>query len=278
MARSVVRSWLVPTVAVLVAGAIVSAGCRAAPPDSIVPAVPAAASAAEDPGPAADSGASRARVASEPASISKEPAQAPEAVKSQQQPAQDRQPASGNVDEPAPPQDPPVEVVPAADPGPKTDTGGDDPVQGATYTWQDGDRTLTVRLQTELAVQQGAPGSSADIVARDGAGGNIVRMSVGTQATGDELPVFRSESGGLMTLPGGVLLVLDPEWSEAQVKSFFSKNRIKNDRVSELGYVDNGFFVETDPGFPSLNLANALAEQDGVEVSSPNWSRESVPK
>ena len=50
------------------------------------------------------------------------------------------------------------------------------------------------------------------------------------------------------------------------------------DRVSELDYVANGFFVETEPGFPSLDLANALAVQDGVEVSSPNWAREVTPK
>ena len=50
------------------------------------------------------------------------------------------------------------------------------------------------------------------------------------------------------------------------------------DRVSELDYVANGFFVETEPGFPSLDLANALAAQDGVEISSPNWGREVTPK
>ena len=50
------------------------------------------------------------------------------------------------------------------------------------------------------------------------------------------------------------------------------------DRVSELDYVTNGFFVETEPGFPSLDLANALAAQDGVETSSPNWGREVTPK
>ena len=81
-----------------------------------------------------------------------------------------------------------------------------------------------------------------------------------------------------MTLPGGVLLILDPEWSRSQTDAFFSGNAIKLDRVSELGFVPNGFFVETKPGFPSLNLANALAEQDGVEVSSPNWWTETVAK
>ena len=264
MARPVVRSWYALTLVVLVVGAIVSVGCRAASPDSedsTTSAVPAAASTGDGAIPGTDPSTGTGRVASEPESTS-------------------GQQTAGNVDEPArpPPQDPPGEVVPSADRDPKADAGGDDAVQGATYTWQDGDRTLTVHLQTELAVQKGAPGSTADVVARDGSGGSIVRKAVGSRAASDELPVFRSESGRLMTLPGGVLLILDPEWSEAQVKSFFSENGIKMGRVSELGYVDNGFFVETEPGFPSLTLANSLAERDGVEVSSPNWSRESVPK
>ena len=87
--------------------------------------------------------------------------------------------------------------------------------------------------------------------------------------------VFKSESGGeLMTLPGGVLLALDPTWDETQVENFFSENGISADQVSELDFIPNGFVVETGSGFPSLDLANELASQDGVLISSPNWSRE----
>ena len=81
-----------------------------------------------------------------------------------------------------------------------------------------------------------------------------------------------------MTLPGGVLLVLNEEWTQAQTNSFFADNGIKMDRVSELGHITNGFFITTDPGFPSLNLANELAALDGVEVSSPNWWSEAVTR
>ena len=81
-----------------------------------------------------------------------------------------------------------------------------------------------------------------------------------------------------MTLPGGVLLVLNAEWSQSETNAFFSTNGIKMNRVSELGYVANGFFIETEPGFHSLDLANELVELDGVEVSSPNWGREATPK
>ena len=150
-------------------------------------------------------------------------------------------------------------------------------VEGRGYTWEDGDRTLTVYLQTDLAVAEGSEGLPRDVVAADYLEGRVVRGE-GGQSQDDALPVFRSDYGELMTLPGGVLLVLDSEWSEAETDAFFSTNGIKMDRVSELSYAANGFFIQTEPGFPSLELANALAVQDGVEVSSPNWAREEVPK
>ena len=81
-----------------------------------------------------------------------------------------------------------------------------------------------------------------------------------------------------MTLPGGVLLVLDAAWERAQVADFLVRNTIAQSRVSELGFAPNAFLVETDPGFPSLDLANALAGQDGVLSSSPNWRREVVAR
>ena len=90
--------------------------------------------------------------------------------------------------------------------------------------------------------------------------------------------MFSTESGSLMTLPGGVLVMLDPQWDRARVEAFFERNDIERVRVSELDYAPNGFFVETDAGFPSLSLANLLAAQDGVVLSSPNWWTEAVAK
>ena len=142
--------------------------------------------------------------------------------------------------------------------------------QGDVYTWEDGDRTLNVVLQDDLVVQDtSSVASNADVVAR-GSTESIVRVKSANPE--DSLPVFRSQSGGgLMSLPGGVLLSLDSEWDQAQVESFFSENGISMDQVSELEFLPNGFLVNTAPGFPSLELANSLAAQDGVEISSPNW-------
>ena len=145
--------------------------------------------------------------------------------------------------------------------------------QGAAYTWEDGDRTIRVVLQDDLVVQKTSANAPDDVVVVKAGGDSIVQKQA--KHGQDSRPVFRSESGGeLMTLPGGVLLALDPEWDQARVETFFSQNGISADRTSELGFIENGFLVKTGPGFPSLELANALAAQDGVVVSSPNWWRE----
>ena len=130
---------------------------------------------------------------------------------------------------------------------------------GAVYTWQDGDRTRRVLLQTDLVVDSG---------------GTVVRSDSG-DAQGKTQPVFVSESSGeLMTLPGGVVLVFESSWSGDQIDAFFSEQGIDGGRVEEQNFTTNAFFVETEPGFPSLTLANALAGEDGVLLGSPNWQRE----
>ncbi|MCY4505371.1 MAG: hypothetical protein OXG35_00205 [Acidobacteria bacterium] len=139
---------------------------------------------------------------------------------------------------------------------------------GRVYTWQDGERTRRVILQSGLTARAGDEVTPQDrVVTR--AGASAVVEGGGGQ------PVFRSESGGgLMALPGGVLLALDPAWSEEQVGAFLERNAIASSRVSDLEWLPNGYFIETAPGFPSLDLANRLAGQDGVVLAAPNWWRE----
>ena len=168
---------------------------------------------------------------------------------------------------------------------PATSPSGADPQQSVTgaaqqairgaqteYTWEDGDRTLTVTLQTDLVIEERAGEALTDVLATTPSG-SVVR-SANSRGRSTGLPVFTSPSGALMTLPGGVLLLLDQDWGGTEVKRFFADNAISRSDVSELGWIDNGYFIETLPGFPSLRLANALAGQEGVEISSPNWWQE----
>ena len=152
-------------------------------------------------------------------------------------------------------------------------TSGKESAQGEVYTWQDGDRTMRAVLQEDLSVQDQSAVTSDDEVVAGMGKNSIVRKRYKESVNAG--PVFKSESGGgLMTLPGGVMLALDPEWDQAAVDKFFAGNDIPADQITPLEWLDNGFFVETEPGFPSLDLANSLAAQEGVAVSSPNWWRE----
>ena len=144
---------------------------------------------------------------------------------------------------------------------------------GTVYTWQDGDRTKRVVLQNDLVAQSKSEDSSKDVIVAESGGYSIVSRQY-THDSGDQ-PVFKSESGvGLMTLPGGLMLALDPDWDQTAVDKFLEGNGINPDQVLELEFLENTYFVETDPGFPSLDLANSLADQKGVLVSSPNWQHQ----
>ena len=161
--------------------------------------------------------------------------------------------------------------------------------EGGVFTWRDGDETVEARLQLDMAVVAATTAASDAVVAVLGDGSvvahskgsgapvasavadNVTGTASGLSRTVGGQPVFRSESGELMTLPGGVLVVLDEGWDAATVAAFWAGNGISPARVSPLDFAVNGFLVETGPGFASLDLANTLAAQHGVEISSPNW-------
>ena len=152
------------------------------------------------------------------------------------------------------------------------------PTLGQMYTWEDGDRTLEVWRDPNLVVEPDSDGvSREDIIASTG-DGVVVRGDAKESLPAKGDPVFWSSSGELMALPGGAVLVLNPSWDTAAVDEFLERNGINASRLTELDYVANGFFIETEPGFPSLNLANSLAGQDGVELASPNWWIERVTR
>ena len=112
--------------------------------------------------------------------------------------------------------------------------------EGQVYVWYDGDRTRRVRLQSDQTVQTGSDGQSDAIVARSAV--------TSTQAKGQALPVFRSESSDqLMTLPGGVLVMFDPELDDAQISKFLTEQGISKNRVTPM-LLHNAFEIVTEPG------------------------------
>lgn len=173
---------------------------------------------------------------------------------------------------------------PAETPGGAKPAAGDAEGSGAVrspggqeYTWHDGDRVRSVTLEPALVVQPSSENTATDVVARDDGRTSIVERQP-RHAARQTGPVFRSQSGQLMTLPGGVLLVLDDGWDDARVKRFLSDNAIPRSVVEKRDWAVNAFFIETGPGFPSLTLANALAVLEGVVISSPNWQTDVSPR
>ena len=129
-------------------------------------------------------------------------------------------------------------------------------------TWQDGGRTSFAWLQNDLVLQQTSENTADDVIVREGHTESIVERQPRHDQQ-DTQPVFRSDSGSIVTLPGGVLLVLDGEWSQTRVDTFFAGQGIAANRVEQQGFVPNAFLIETAPGFPSLELANVLADEEG---------------
>ena len=141
--------------------------------------------------------------------------------------------------------------------------------QGAEYTWQDGPTTRRMLLQIDLVAQPTSENRADDVVAADQGELSIVRKQERhEQGAGD--PVFRTESGHLVTFPGGVLIMLDGAWGAAQVQSFFSNHGIAMSRVEGQTFGPNAFLLSTASGFAALELANDLAAEEGVVYAVPD--------
>ena len=141
--------------------------------------------------------------------------------------------------------------------------------QGAEYTWQDGAVTRRMRLQLDLVAQPTSQNRDDDVVAVDQGERSIVRRQERHEQGAGE-PVFRTESGHLVTFPGGMLIMLDGAWDAAQVQSFFTNHGIDMSRVEGQTFGPNAFLVSTESGFAALELANDLAAEEGVVYAVPD--------
>ena len=141
--------------------------------------------------------------------------------------------------------------------------------QGAEYTWQDGPTTRRMRLQLDLVAQPTSENRDDDVVAADQGELSIVRKQERHEQGAGE-PVFRTESGHLVTFPGGMLIMLDGAWDAAQVQSFFARHGIAMSRVEGQTFGPNAFLVSTESGFAALELANDLAAEEGVVYAVPD--------
>ena len=88
-------------------------------------------------------------------------------------------------------------------------------------------------------------------------------------------PVFRTRSGELLLLPGGVIVQLRPGLDPAAA---LAPHGVNIDRVRPIEHLADRYLIRTEPGLESLELANALFGQEGILSSRPNWAREIASK
>ncbi|MBX7099099.1 MAG: hypothetical protein K1X89_15420 [Myxococcaceae bacterium] len=85
-----------------------------------------------------------------------------------------------------------------------------------------------------------------------------------------------SPAGRLMALPGGVVVQLKPEWTEAQVAAWAAERKLPLEQ--HLPITGNWYVVSTPAGEASLATANALQESGTVVSATPNWWKEATIK
>ena len=149
-------------------------------------------------------------------------------------------------------------------------------------------RTITldpkwVAVITPPPQQSSANGQAAPRVA-SGAAAPLVVLQPSSQpmarTTGTQTsPVYRegnSPAGRLMALPGGVLVKLAPEWTDAQVRAWMDvKGLTVRQRMNIAGH---WYVVESPAGNASLELANALQQSGEVLSASPNWWKQTTTR
>ena len=147
------------------------------------------------------------------------------------------------------------------------------PDQKVPKYWRDGDRLVPVQIEVLDPPGTGTPGNGGTRGSE--ASGqqqrSVQELRSDPSGDGESAEIQVSVGGVPVSLPGGVVVALDPAWSRAETDAFFAANGIGPERVSELGFTTNAFLVETAPGIPGLVLSNSLAVRDGVRLASPDW-------
>ena len=140
---------------------------------------------------------------------------------------------------------------------------------GEVYVWYDGEEERRVRV---------VPNQTEDPVGDLPRGTNDAGGSAATfDAPGRAAPAFIDESTDeTLTWDGGILILLDPEWTNADTTSFFAAQGFTPDQIEPLP-LHNAFVIATTATPDSLMLSAQLAQLDGVLSASPDWSDEFEP-
>jgi len=167
----------------------------------------------------------------------------------------------------------------------------------STYTWHDGSRKRTVRLNMEQIIEfnpdtkgQDAVKTIAPLAIQKKPGNKAIRIwsikgSLDAKATLRKLKstqpnkryseVFQegvSGSGRKRALPGNVIVHLDPAWDQQRVDDWLAARKLQ--LVKKLDFGKNILIIKTAAGLASLEKANEIYNSGEVVAAYPNWWKE----
>ena len=140
---------------------------------------------------------------------------------------------------------------------------------GEVYVWYDGEEERRVRI---------VPNQTDDPVGDLPRDTNDTAGSAATGHTsGRAAPVFIDESTDeTLTWDGGIVILLDPEWTDTDTTSFFAAQGFTPDQIEPLP-LRNAFVIAVNASPNGIQTAAQLAQLDGVLSASPDWSVEFEP-
>ena len=155
----------------------------------------------------------------------------------------------------------------------------------ATAHYFDGSTRRAVTLDTHWVAVITPPASASGLQARSPqSAAPLVILQRANQPTAraaysQTTPVYRegdSPAGRLMALPGGVLVKLDPSWSDDQARAWAAGKGLSV--AQRLNTTGNWYLLASAPGNAALELANQLHASGEVLSASPNWWKQTQPR
>ncbi len=157
------------------------------------------------------------------------------------------------------------------------------------FVWYDGSTQRKIRTQPNLLVEFKEPGDKqsqvkdlypeAVDVSPESTGVKIWQLDASTvadattriknDAPGSMVSPLFQASGQRRALPGNIVVHFNPNWNEAQIKEWITKQGLEIDSKASFG--TNIYVISSEPGLESLQVANRLYETGEVAAASPNW-------
>ncbi|MCI0526481.1 MAG: hypothetical protein L0Y56_03380 [Nitrospira sp.] len=170
-----------------------------------------------------------------------------------------------------------------------------------SYVWYDGDREQKVWLNPNLLAEFNPPASSQSPLKKAYPGAKALNIrhkgirlwqlengtttveaivrSLKTHYPADKYsPVLHdapTASSRMRSLPGNIIVYLNPAWDEATVHRWVNGRNLEIIKRLKIG--PNIFVLKTGPGLEALETANTLYKSGEVIAAFPDWWEEAVP-